>query len=788
MQKTRSLWLDSLVPVFRTPLVVLALFFSTLVAPGRCESPPLVQVDPESVGMNSARLAAIDPIVGEGLRRGRMPGCVVLIGRRGRIVFHKAYGDRQTKPDRQPMTLDTVFDLASLTKPIATATSVMTLVEQGRVELSAPVARYLPEFAANGKEKITVRQLLTHQGGLIPDNSIRDYDDGPETAMKKIFALKTVAEPGSRFIYTDVGFIVLAEMVKRLTGEDVHAYSQKKIFQPLGMTETGYLPAAALRERAAVTQQRDEKWMRGEVHDPRAFRLGGVAGHAGLFSTSTDLARYARMMVNGGSWGGARVLKPTTVDLMTRPVTVSSGLRGLGWDIRTGYSSNRGDLLSKRAFGHGGFTGTVLWMDPEQQLFFIFLSNRVHPDGKGSVNALAGRIATIAASAIRPGRRSQPPASVQTQTGVDVLEKNEFAELRGRRVGLITNHTGVNRAGVSTVLLLHRSPNVPLQALFSPEHGFAGKLDVANVADTQDNKTGLKVHSLYGKTRKPTVEMLADIDTLVFDIQDIGTRFYTYISTMGLAMEAAAEHQVRFVVLDRPNPIGGLAVQGPLLDEGSESFVGFHSLPVRHGMTVGELARMIQAERKLKLDLQIIELADWRRELFFDATGLRWINPSPNMRSPTQALLYPGVGLIETTNVCVGRGTDTPFEVVGAPWIQEREMAAALNRANLAGVRFTPIRFTPDASKHKEVECGGVHIAVVDRDVVDPLRIGIELALVLRKLHRDDWETKSPNRLLSDKWTFEAILNGAGRESIVARWRVEQEEFLTRRQSFLLYE
>jgi uncharacterized protein YbbC (DUF1343 family)/CubicO group peptidase (beta-lactamase class C family) len=774
--------------VFRTPLVVLALFFSTLVAPGRCESPPLVQVDPESVGMNSARLAAIDPIVGEGLRRGRMPGCVVLIGRRGRIVFHKAYGDRQTKPDRQPMTLDTVFDLASLTKPIATATSVMTLVEQGRVELSAPVARYLPEFAANGKEKITVRQLLTHQGGLIPDNSIRDYDDGPETAMKKIFALKTVAEPGSRFIYTDVGFIVLAEMVKRLTGEDVHAYSQKKIFQPLGMTETGYLPAAALRERAAVTQQRDEKWMRGEVHDPRAFRLGGVAGHAGLFSTSTDLARYARMMVNGGSWGGARVLKPTTVDLMTRPVTVSSGLRGLGWDIRTGYSSNRGDLLSKRAFGHGGFTGTVLWMDPEQQLFFIFLSNRVHPDGKGSVNALAGRIATIAASAIRPGRRSQPPASVQTQTGVDVLEKNEFAELRGRRVGLITNHTGVNRAGVSTVLLLHRSPNVQLQALFSPEHGFAGKLDVANVADTQDNKTGLKVHSLYGKTRKPTVEMLADIDTLVFDIQDIGTRFYTYISTMGLAMEAAAEHQVRFVVLDRPNPIGGLAVQGPLLDEGSESFVGFHSLPVRHGMTVGELARMIQAERKLKLDLQIIELADWRRELFFDATGLRWINPSPNMRSPTQALLYPGVGLIETTNVCVGRGTDTPFEVVGAPWIQEREMAAALNRANLAGVRFTPIRFTPDASKHKEVECGGVHIAVVDRDVVDPLRIGIELALVLRKLHRDDWETKSLNRLLSDKWTFEAILNGAGRESIVARWRVEQEEFLTRRQSFLLYE
>jgi CubicO group peptidase (beta-lactamase class C family) len=363
-------------------------------------SPTLPTADPDTVGMSADRLARIDDVVAEGLRRKRLPGCVVLVGRKGKIVHFKAYGYRELLPNKVPMTTDTVFDLASLTKPIATATSVMTLVEQGKVSLSDTVAKYIPEFGSSGKQEITVEQLLTHQGGLIPDNALRDYDNGQETAWKNIFDLKLYVDPGTKFVYSDVGFIVLAKLVERVTGKNIHQYSTDAIFKPLGMNETGFLPSAELRKRAAVTEQREKRWMRGEVHDPRAYRLGGIAGHAGLFSTADDLALYAQMLLQTGELNGSRAMKTGTVALMIKPVEVSSGLRGLGWDIRTGYSTNRGDLFSKQAFGHGGFTGTSLWIDPKLNLFVIFLSNRVHPDGKGSVNSLAGRIGTIAAAAV----------------------------------------------------------------------------------------------------------------------------------------------------------------------------------------------------------------------------------------------------------------------------------------------------------------------------------------------------------------------------------------------------
>lgn len=774
-------------------LTCFALLLTTLnvAVVGAAEPPPLPTVEPAAVGMSAERLSRIDDVVQYGLQRNRMPGCVVLVGRQGKIVFHKAYGQRRIKPSAEPMTADTVFDLASLTKPIATATSVMQLIEQGRIDLNAPVSKYLPDFAANGKDVITIRQLLTHTGGLIPDNSIRDYDDGPEEAFRRINALKTYVEPGSKFVYTDVGFIVLAEIVRKLTGQSVHEYSQQHIFQPLGMRETGYLPGESLRARAATTEEREGRWMRGEVHDPRAYRLGGVAGHAGLFSTATDLARYAAAMVNGGQYQGARILKPETVELMTRRIDVGfRAFRALGWDSKSGYSSNRGALMSPRAFGHGGFTGTAIWMDPRDQLFVIFLSNRVHPDGKGSVNDLAGRIGTIAGAAVLADHSVRRPddRDGKTLTGIDVLQRDNFAALDGAKVGLITNHTGRSRDGRSTVRLLHEAKNVQLVSIFSPEHGLEGRLDIPNIGDTTDTRTGLKVHSLYGKTRIPTKAMLADIDTLVFDIQDIGARFYTYISTMGNAMQAAAEQDIRFVVLDRPNPIGAHVVQGPVLDKGSESFVGFHTLPIRHGMTVGELATMIRAEKKLDVDLHVVQVENWRRDQLWDRTGLTWINPSPNMRSLTQAILYPGIGIVETTNVSVGRGTDTPFEWIGAPWIDEQQLAAKLNAAGLPGIRFIPVRFTPTSSKHANVECGGVNFHITDRDRFDPLRTGMELARSLRALYPNDWQTKSLNRLLSSKRTLEMILEEEPTDAIVAAWQQELHDFLARRRKFLRYE
>lgn len=779
-------------------LVGLAIGACTLSWTSTQAAPPALPVArPDEASMDPRQLGAIDEAVEEALRAGKMPGCVVLIGRHGKIVFEKAYGRRQIQPEPAPMTLDTMFDLASLTKPVATATSVMILMERGKVGLNDPIARHIPEFAANGKERITVLQLLTHQGGLIADNSLNDYRDGPEKARERLFALKPVATPGSKFIYSDVGFLVLGELVRRVAGKGLDEFTRENVFGPLGMKETGFLPGSALRRRAAPTEKRDGKWIQGEVHDPRSYALGGVAGHAGLFSTARDLAVYAQMLLRRGQYGGVRVLQESTVAAMTTAHPVSTGLRGLGWDMRTGYSSNRGESFSPRAFGHGGFTGTAMWIDPELDLFVIFLSNRLHPDGKGAVNPLAGRIGTIAANAIldsrtafsgrpeRPGKAVLRNSSVLT--GIDVLQRDRFRQLQGRRVGLITNHTGVNREGVSTAQLLHKAPGIELAAVFSPEHGLQGQLDVSNIQDTRDPATGVVVYSLYGKTRKPTAETLKGIDTLVFDIQDIGARFYTYISTMGYAMQVAAEHKLRFVVLDRPNPINGCDVAGPVLDAGRESFVAFHRLPVRHGMTVGELATMFNSELRLNLVLEVVRVEGWRRQDYFDATGLRWINPSPNMRSLRAAILYPGIGLLETTNLSVGRGTEAPFEWIGAPWLDGKRLAEAMNRRNLPGVRFEPAEFTPESSKFEKQKCQGIRITITDRNALEPVRIGLAIACELRRAHRDAWDAKAYDRLLGHSAALKALVAGKDAAEIESTWQAELDQFRLRRARYLLY-
>lgn len=752
-------------------------------------------VPPDSAGIRESQLRAIEQAVAEALAEKRMPGCVVAVGRQGKLVYLRAFGNRQLQPQSVPMTTDTVFDLASLTKPIATATSVMKLVESGKVTLCDRVARYLPEFGTNGKDRITVYHLLTHQSGLTPDNALSDYECGAEPAWQHICNLSLQATPGERFSYSDVGYVVLGELVRRVSGTSLDVFARANYFEPLGMQETTFLPGEDLCERAAPTEQRDGGWMQGAVHDPRAYLLGGVAGHAGLFSTAEDLALYADMMLGAGAAGDTRVLEPRSVERMTAsyPVMQRSGqlgLRGLGWDKRTGYSSNRGDGFTEWAFGHGGFTGTAIWIDPGLDLFVIFLSNRVHPDGTGAVNPLAGAIGSIAAAAIQDAPAVAPKAhsSSETLCGIDVLRRDQYALLAGKRVGLITNQTGIARDGTPTIQLLHAVPEVQLVRLFSPEHGIAGNLDIPRIDDGTDGGSGVEIVSLYGETRRPTAESLQGIDVLVFDIQDIGTRFYTYISTMGHAMQAAAEHGLPFVVLDRPNPINGVDVAGPVLDEGSQSFVGFHTLPVRHGMTIGELAELFRYEFQWDLDLQVVPLEGWQRSDYFDRTGLLWVNPSPNMRSLTQALLYPGIGLLEMTNLSVGRGTDTPFELVGAPWIDAQMLAQHLNTAQLPGVRFVPLRFTPDASKFAGQPCGGVNILITDRHSFEPMAVGFELARQLRLLYPDQWEREPYNRLLCNRATWEAVMKGQTREELENGYRAALERFLVRRAAWLLYD
>lgn len=380
-----------------------------------------------------------------------------------------------------------------------------------------------------------------------------------------------------------------------------------------------------------------------------------------------------------------------------------------------------------------------------------------------------------------------PSLHAQTLCGVDVLAEDGCAALQGRKVGLITNHTGVTRDGRRTVDVLHQADGVTLAALFSPEHGWQGVLD-EKTTDTRDEATGLRVFSLYGETRKPTDEMLEGVDTIVFDIQDIGCRFYTYVSTMRNALEAAGVRGLRFVVLDRPNPIGGLATAGPIMPKERRDFVGAHTTPVRHGMTIGELARMMVGEDGIRVDLQVIECKGWHRADLYDDTGLTWVSPSPNMRRLTQALTYPGIGLIEGTNISVGRGTDTPFEILGAPWCDGTRLAAELRAQELPGVTFVPVRFTPTSSRHKEKECSGVHVLVTDWRTFEPVRTGLHVACALRKLHRDDWQTKRLDWLLKHPETLAMIEDGKPAEEIVATWKRDNELFRMRRRPFLIYE
>ena len=371
-------------------------------------------------------------------------------------------------------------------------------------------------------------------------------------------------------------------------------------------------------------------------------------------------------------------------------------------------------------------------------------------------------------------------------TGIDVLIRQGFKVIEGQRIGLITNHTGLTADGISCVDVLHQAPGVDLRALFSPEHGIRGAVD-EKVKDSVDSRTGIPIHSLYGETTRPKPEQLEGLDALVFDIQDIGCRFYTYISTLGNAMEEAAKRTTRFVVLDRPNPIGGTAVEGPVADSDRLSFTAWHPIPVRHGMTVGEIARMFNAERRIGAALSVVRCEGWRRADWFDSTGLTWTNPSPNMRSLTEATLYPGIGLLETTNISVGRGTDTPFEAIGAPWMNGQLLASTLRRRSLPGVAFIPIRFTPRSSVHAGTECGGINILTTDRQRFQCLRTGIEIACAIRDLFPKDWTVAGYDRLLVNRKVFDAFRAGAAPDRLEAMWMPELTRFRATRAAYLLY-
>jgi uncharacterized protein YbbC (DUF1343 family)/CubicO group peptidase (beta-lactamase class C family) len=751
---------------------------------------------------------ALDRVINDAIEKGKLPGAVLIIGHNGEVVHRRAYGKRALVPGPEAMTLDTVFDLASLTKVVATTPSLMKLFEEGRFRLNDPITEYIPEFQG-GKSEITIRNLFTHFSGLRPDVPLVPSWSGYETGIRLACSDPPATPPGARYVYSDINFLLLGELVHRLSGQMVSDYARDRIFKPLGMNETMFQPPATLVPRIAPTERLtpNSPPLRGVVHDPTARSMGGVAGHAGLFSTADDLARFAQMMLNGGALHGVRILSPATIRKFTEPQSPPDQpiLRGLGWDIDSPNSGNRGELFPIGSFGHTGFTGTSIWIDPLSQTYVILLANSVHPTAHPALTPLRARVATIAAAGVGLSTRAviltgynetfaaagvhrDIGRNAATRTGLDVLEEQRFQPLAGKHIGLITNQTGVDRQGRRNIDAM-RQAGIDVVALFSPEHGLAGREDRPGLPDTVDSLTGVKVFSLYGATLRPTPEMLRGLDALVYDIQDAGVRFYTYETTLAYAMEAAAKAGIPIYVLDRPNPVTGTHVEGPLIDAANAGWLGYlPGLPVRHGMTIGELARLFNGEKKIGAALTVIPIEDWLRGDWFDSTNLPWIDPSPNLRSLNAALLYPGLALLEySKNYSVGRGTAAPFEQIGASFIDSRDLAHYLNQRQVPGVRAYPTSFTPTESNFKGVRIEGVRFQVTNRELFDSTRLGLEVAAALAKLYPGKIDFAASKLLIGSDDAIRRLTAGEDPRTIQQSFTDAVAGFVKIREPYLLY-
>ncbi len=980
---------------------------------------------------SAAGFAEISALMNQGIAEHRLPGAVVVVGNSGRIVFHQAFGNRKADNEpalngqpspAEPMTEDTIFDMASLTKDLATATAIMQLYDAGKIaSFDDPIAKYLPEFLAppttpsanttasgsgssanttptpNGsptapsaegapiyqpgaqpqvhpaanqraegpaysaaqaaRAQVTIRMLLTHYSGETEDISIRDpWGLATPDKLEGIHRALTTplkSAPGATFRYSDINFILLGALIEKLSGQTEDAFVLEHIYRPLGMTDTRYLPfdkacgphttsgaaivwsplpanthiltkcaddtwSTSLLPRIAPTTHDDEgnaetnphfnQLTRGSVHDPTTRRMGGVAGHAGVFSTAHDVSLFAQALLDRLAGRPSNFpVKQSTLLLMTSPqqpghtptqlseanaadqAAIIAGtkpsapllapaypaikdvsLRGFGWDIDTGFSKPRGAIFPIGSFGHTGFTGTTLWMDPGSNSYVVLLSNAGHPRGNPPISNLRGAVATAAACALHlyperqhgmvccPGHPFCPMMGAEptttstttpspyppTLTGIDVLEKENFAPLatiaarhdNHLRLGIFTNQAGIDRNRRRTVDILATDlpravPSAQVTALFSPEHGLAALVDSENVPSETDAATGLHVTGLYGAKpadRHPTHDMLKDLDAVVIDLQDAGVHFWTYEAAMGYFLEASAKekndfhHIVDIVILDRPNLVGGIAVQGPVSDPGIETYTNYTSLPSRHGMTFGELARYFNqfkldaASNKTDAPLTIVRMQNWTRDQYFASTGLPWINPSPNLRDPVAAILYPGIGLIEFANISVGRGTAEPFHIIGAgapttsnlssrperssgerpavpatAWFKATEVAAALTARHIPGITFTPtsVSIADDANKYpfhgQTIEA--IRFTVTDPAALDTPELGMEILTTLHHLYPAQFNFERANRLFDNRATLAGLQRGDDPRTIAAAWQPALDRFKADRAKCLLY-
>ena len=752
------------------------------------------------------RFQPLDLILQRAVANKLAPGVVCIVGHNGAVIYRKAFGFRSVTPMLEPMTVDTIFDMASLTKVMATTGSIMRMVQLGQIKLNDPVAKYIPDFAQNGKEDVTIRQLLTHYSGLRADLDLRPPWSGMEEGYRRANAEKLINPPGSTFLYSDINFIVLGELVQKVSGITLNQYAETFIFGPLGMNTSRFLPPLAWLARTAPTQVNEKtgEVLRAVVHDPTARAMGGVAGHAGLFSTGDDTAKFAQVMLNGGApvWSREIVEKMTTPQQPPNLTVV----RGLGWDIDSPFSSNRGDLLPVGSYGHTGFTGTSLWIDPTTDSYIILLTNAVHlKEGTGGIIALRTEVATAVASLLNLSVPQEQKYRLSRITGynevaaasrrivarngkvllgIDELESSDFEALRQfgtnkPHIGLLTNQAAIDSLGHRTIDVLAHGSGLHLGGIFD--------VDGVDGAASKDTATGVPISSLGGDGQagsRVSADALRNFDVIVVDVPDTGARLSPLTTTLRLFLEAAAKASKPVVVLDRPNPLNGAYVQGPVADVGH---AGYQSLPPRSGLTVAELAKLLNAERNINAKLTVVPMKGWIRGDWFDSTGLLWVNPAPDIKDVQQMLLYSGVAMLEGTDISIRKGATAAYEMVGAPWIHAVEFAEYLNERKIEGVRFLPVQFTPALGKHARQQCGGVSIMVIDRETLDTAELAIELAAALHKLYPKDFDMTRLSELLGNQAVVQALQNGEDPRRIADDWRDGLDQFMQVRAKYLIY-
>jgi SSS family transporter len=897
-------------------------------------------VDPAQAQTTAPRydFAPASALIDDAIQNHHLPGAVLFVGHDNHVVFQHAYGNRKLagepgldgKPSpAEPMTEDTIFDMASLTKDLATATAVMQLYDAGKLQFDDPIEKYLPAFNPTHdatRSKVTLRLLLTHFSGEGPDISLKDPWGlaAPDRAegFRRALAAPLANAPAAKFVYSDINFILLGDLVETLSGQREDDYVREHIFVPLDMSQTRYLPLDRLNcyaknqivgaafgpmptgnlmvacmdeanrfsskwspydwlPRIAPTTHDDEgnaqtnphfdMLTRGTVHDPTTRRMGGVAGHAGVFSTAHDVSLYAsallqKLLHNTGPFP----VSQATLRLMTQPeqpghslaqlaaaqaasdAAIAAGqqgvvpglapaypaikgqeLRGFGWDIDTGFSKPRGMIFPIGSFGHTGYTGTTLWMDPISDTYVVLLSNAVHPRGNTPISNLRGQVATAVARALgltAPGKAVTSPNHARVLTGIDALEQTNFATLKGfHRIGLLTNQNGVDAKGRRTIdqLATLKPQGVELTTLFAAEHGIFGKQDTTSETAETDPATGLHVTSLYGQgaaARHPTHEQLKNLDAIVIDVQDAGVHYWTYESAVGYFLEAADierkqfHHTLTIVVLDRPNPVGGIARQGPTVDANHTSYVAFMAgLPVRHGLTLGELAKYIVATKHLDATLLVVPMQGWQRSMFWADTGIPWINPSPNLRSPQAAILYPALGEIESTNLSVGRGTEHPFSFFGAgvagaksaagstatgglaasfvapsgAWFRAAEVAAYLTARNIRGVSFAattePIAEDANHYPYHGQKIEAVAVTATDPASLDTPELGVEILSALHHLYPTQFNVARAMTLLCNEAAMASLQRGDDPRTIELAWQPDLDTYKLAAAPILIY-